>query len=306
MDTIRKAIARELHAPARRKFPRRHVRLKGLNDLYQADLVEMIPHARLNRGMRYILTVINCFSKFAYAVPLKSKTGQAVAAALKPIFIKNKIKHLQTDRGKEFYNSHVKQLVTKYKINLYSTYSEVKATFIERFNRSLQEKMYEQFTARGKYEWVSILQNLVDNYNNSKHRSIGMKPKDVRQKHVKIILNRINSHNNNNTSSSVKPKFDLDDRVRISKYKRIFTKGYLPNWSTEVFKIFAIKPTTPVTYILQDLRGEVIKGGFYEQELKLSKTGDSYLVEKVLKRKGKRALVRWLGHDKSFDSWINL
>lgn len=303
MDASRRAIARELHRPARRNFPRRRVRVKGLNDLYQADIVEMIPHAKFNRGMRYILTVINCFSKFAYAIPLKSKTGEAVAAALKPIFEINKMKYLQTDQGKEFYNSHVRHLLSKHNINLYSTYSDLKSSIVERFNRTLKEKMYEQFTARGKYEWLSILQELVDRYNNSKHRSIGMKPKDVRKKHVKIILNRLNPPFRGPVP---KPKFNLDDSVRISKHKRVFTKGYLPNWSTEIFKVFAIKPTIPVTYILQDLRGEIVKGGFYEHELNLSKTGDNYLIEKVLRRKGKRALVRWLGHDKAFDSWIDL
>lgn len=303
MDAVRRAIARELHGPVRKNFPRRYVRVKGLNDLYQADLVEMIPYARLNGGMRYILTVINCFSKFAYAIPLKSKSGEEVAKALRPIFEQNKMKHLQTDRGKEFYNTHVKRLVTKHNINLYSTHSDKKSSICERFNRTLKERMYEQFTVRGKYEWVSILQGLVNNYNNRKHRSIGMKPKDVKHKHVKTILSRLSPLKKNKYQ---KPKFKLDDRVRISKYKGTFTKGYLPNWSTEIFRIYAIKPTRPVTYILQDLRGEIIEGEFYEQELKLSRTGDNFLIEKVLKRKGKRALIRWLGHDKSFDSWISL
>lgn len=303
MESVRKAIARELHAPARKRFPRRRVVLKGLNDLFQADLVEMIPYAKQNKGMCYILTVINCFSKFAYAIPLRNKTGIEVAKALKPILEKNRFRYLQTDLGKEFYNKHVKALLIKHNVSIYSTYSEVKASIIERFNRTLKEDMWEQFTARGKYEWLSILQTLVKNYNNSKHRTIGMKPKDVKRKHVKLILSKINK---SQKIQSKRPKFKLGDSVRISKFKKVFSKGYLPNWSNEIFRIYAIKPTTPVTYILEDMRNEVLKGGFYEHELKLSKTGDNYLIEKVLRKKGNRALIRWLGHDKAFDSWINL
>ena len=87
------------------------------------------------------------------------------------------------------------------------------------------------------------------------------------------------------------PKFSTGDRVRISKYKRVFKKGYLPNWTNEIFTIYAVKPTTPVTYILQDSKGVILKGGFYEQELSKSNTGNVYLIDKVLKVKGDKALV---------------
>lgn len=111
MTKIRKVLAEELHKPARRKFARRKVTLKGLNDLYQADLVEMGPYARVNKGMRFILTMINCFSKYAFAVPLKSKSALDVVRALEPILKKHKMKHLQTDQGKEFYNKHISTLL---------------------------------------------------------------------------------------------------------------------------------------------------------------------------------------------------
>lgn len=129
-----------------------------------------------------------------------------------------------------------------------------------------------------------------------------MKPKDVKQKHVKYILNRLQK---GVKQQNYKPKFKLNDRVRISKFKRIFTKGYLPNWTNEVYKIYAIKPTNPVTYILEDSNGEILKGGFYQEELSKSNTGDVYLVEKILKRRGDKVLVRWLNFDKKSDSWVN-
>lgn len=301
MDS-REKIAAELHKPARRRYPRRKVTLKGLNDLYQADLVEMLPYAKENGGMRYILTMINCLSKFAFALPLKNKTAAEVVSRLEPILKKHKMKHLQTDDGKEWFNSRFTTLMDKYKINHYSTFSEMKASIVERLNRTLKEKMWREFTTRGNYRWLNILQKIVKEYNNASHRTIGMKPADVRHKHVRAILMRIKRRPTNRRLKV--PKFKVDDVVRISKNKRVFTKGYLPNWTNEVFKIYAVKPTTPVTYILQDSSGEILKGGFYGEELSESKTGDVYLVEKIVKRKGDKVLVKWANFDKRMNSWI--
>lgn len=296
------AVARELHKPARRNFARRKVTLKGVSDMFQGDLVEMQPYARVNKGMRYIMTIINCFSKLALAIPLKTKTGIEVSKALAPILAKHKMKHFQTDQGKEWFNTHVKQLMNKYKINHYATYSDLKASIVERLNRTLKEKMWREFTAKGDYEWLDILPRIVKEYNSTVHRTIGMKPKDVRKKHEKVILARINRQR---VPPSAKPKFSEGDQVRVSKFKKTFKKGYLPNWTNEVFSVYAVKPTRPVTYILQDSKGEVLEGGFYEQELKATKIGDVYLVEKILKRKGDRVLVRWAGFDPKHDSWVS-
>lgn len=305
MDT-RRAISDELHRPARRRFPRRRVTVKSVNDLYQGDLVEMLPYANVNKGMRYILTIINCFTKVAIALPLKNKTAIEVAKVLEPILQKHKMKHFQTDQGKEWFNLHVQKLMTKYNINHYATFSELKASVVERLNRTLKEKMWKEFTARGTYEWLSILPRIVQKYNSTVHRTIGMKPKDVRSTHVKNILCRINATSKESiVREKVKQKFNVDDHVRISKYKQVFKKGYLPNWTNEIFTIFAIRPTKPVTYTLQDSKGEILKGSFYNHELIKSKTGNVYLIEKILKRKGNKVLVRWAGFDGESDSWID-
>lgn len=301
----REAIAKELHKPARRNFSKRKVTLKGINDLYQADLVEMLPYAKLNKGMKYILTMINCFSKFAFAVPLKSKSGLEVAEKLEPILKRYEMKNFQTDQGKEWFNVNVRKLMIKYKINHYHTFTEIKAGVVERLNRTIKERMWRKFTARGSYEWLTILPKIVAEYNNTVHRTIGMKPKDVQRKHVKVILERINDRRTGSRQTKIKPKFNVNDRVRISKYKRVFDKGYIPNWTNEVFTVYAVKPTKPVTYILEDSKGEILKGGFYEQEISKSTTGDVYLVEKVIRTSGDKVLVRWAGFDKSSDTWVD-
>lgn len=300
---VRQAISDELHKQVRRNFPTRNVELKGLNDLYQADLVEMIPYAKLNKGYKYILTIINCFSKFAFAIPLKTKTSNEIVKAITPILQTNKMNHLQTDKGKEWYNEPVQKLLNKYNINHYSTYSEKKASIIERFNRTLKNHMWKWFTANGKYTWLQMLPDLIVKYNNTVHRTINMKPADVNKYNEKKVLLRINKKR---LPSNVKPsKFKIGDRVRISKYKKVFTKGYLPNWTNEIFIIHSIKPTVPRTFILRDDRGNVLDGTFYEQEISKTKYGNIYLIEKILKRKGNKLFVRWLGYDKSYNSWID-
>lgn len=299
-------IITELHKPARRNFPRRSTVVKGINDLYQADLVEVRPHSRINKGYNYILTVINCFTKVADALPLKDKSGKSVSTAMEKVIQRdsNKMKNLQTDDGKEYFNSFFRQLMNKYNINHYSTKSEKKAAIIERFNRTLKGAMYKRFSYRGSYIWYDILPQLIHEYNNKFHRTIGMKPVEVNKGNEKLVLNRIKK-NTTPALEKIPPKtFEIGDKVRISKYKGIFSKRYLPNWTNEVFTVHRVQPTKPETYILKDNTGEMLSGGFYGHEMLKSTVGDVYLVEKILKQKSDKVLVRWLGYDQTQDTWI--
>lgn len=126
MSRVRALIAKELHKQARVNFPRRHVELKGISDLYQADLVEMRPFSKINKGFNYIMTIINCFTKYAIAIPLKTKKGDEVAVNLEPVLKEFPMKHFQTDQGKEWFNEKVKFLLDKYNINHYATFSTKK------------------------------------------------------------------------------------------------------------------------------------------------------------------------------------
>lgn len=293
----------ELHRSARKKFPRRRTVIKGINETLQADLVEMIPYAKENKNFKYILTVIDVFSKIAWATPIKNKTGLEVTQAMEKI-IKSGIvpKNLHTDMGKEFFNSNFKKLMDLYKINHYSTYSTKKAAIVERFNRTLKNKMWKKFSFNGSYKWLNLLSKLVDEYNNTVHRTIGMKPIDVdktaeRRLQKTVFANRIELHR--------QPKFKIGDHVRISKYKSIFDKGYTPNWTTEVFTVRKVQLTDPCTYLLADSTGTDIVGGFYEYEIQKVMYPDLMLVEKIIRRKGNKVYVKWLGFDKTHNSWVN-
>lgn len=302
MKNIRAKIARELHKQSRKNFPTRYVELKGINDLYQADLVEMKPFASVNKGYKFILTMINCFTKYAIAVPLKSKTSTEIVNALKPILENHKMKHFQTDQGTEFFNSKVQSLLKRHNINHYYTYTDKKASIVERFNRTLKGEMWKQFTELGNFKWLQILPLIIDKYNNKKHRTIGQKPIDVnKQNEQEVLLKILKSRSH----KIYKSKFNVGDKVRISLRFKHMTKGYWPRWSNEIYTVWKVQHTNPPTYILKDFKGEVLKGGFYHEELSKTKFDDVYLVQKVIRRKGNKLLVRWLGFDSTHDSWID-
>ena len=296
-------IAEELHKPARRKFLRRKVDIRDLNETFEGDLIDMSSYAKENKGFKFLLTVIDTFSKFAYAIPLKSKNATDVTSAFEKILKKGRIpKHLHVDRGKEFYNNLFKSLMKKYNINLFSTYSNIKASIVERFNRTLKEKMWKKFTSQGNYKWVEILPSLVKSYNDSFHRTIGMKPNEVNHQNSERLRKL---YANSQISHRKKYKFKVGDKVRISKYKHVFEKGYTPNWSTEIFTISRVKNTFPETYELEDYQKNPIEGGFYKEELQKSKNPDVYLIEKVLKRRGNKIFVKWIGFDNTHNSWVH-
>ena len=136
---------------------------------------------------------------------------------------------------------------------------------------------------------------LLKKYNNTYHTSIKMKPIDVKDNTYIDFEKEVNDKD---------PKFKVGDHVRISKYKNIFAKGYIPNWSEEIFIIKKIKNTVPWTYVLNDLNGEEIIGTFYENELQATNQKE-FRVEKVSKRKGDKLYGKWKGYDNSFNSWID-
>lgn len=304
-DSKRKLVL-ELHQSTRKIYPRRRTILRGLSDLYQADLVEMIPYAKDNDGYKYILTCINCFSKKAYCAPLKTKTSLEVAHQMEShVLLKLNIhllpKNIQTDNGKEFYGAPFRKLMNKYKINHYSSFSNMKAAIVERFNRTLKSKMWVELNVQGSYRWIDILPSLVLSYNSTKHRSIGIAPIDVNKKNEHTIAVRLNPKKENIIKG---PKFKVGQFVRVSKLKHIFEKGYKANWSYEVFKVTKYSNTFPRVYYLKDLKENSIKGCFYEQELLATKNPDIYLVEKIIKQKGNKVLVKYLGFGDEDNQWL--
>jgi transposase InsO family protein len=303
-DWLKTQDSYTLHKPLRKRFPRRKTFAKGVHDLFQADLVDM---SRSNDSHRYILTCIDVFSKKAFAVPVIDKRGPTLAIAFEKIFSEIQPNLLQTDRGTEFLNSSVQAVFKKYNIRHYWSFNDdIKAAVVERFNRTLKTRMYRYFTARHTNRWIDVLPSLIESYNNSFHRTIGMTPNEVTAENAHLIGERMYP-----LKKVPHWKFQLGDIVRITVYKNIFVKGYTKNWSEEVYKVTERFTSTPPTYRLNDLSGEEIKGRFYEQEIqKVVKTSeDEYIVEKVLKTRRRNGLleyfVKWRGYADKFNSWTS-
>jgi hypothetical protein len=294
-------VVLEIYKYARKKFPRRRFIQRGMDDTWQIDLIDMQKYSRDNAGHKYIFTCIDTFSKYLWLQPIKSKNKSDTTAAMSRILQHSQRcpKNVQSDDGKEFFNGEFQELMKKWNINHYSTFSILKASIVERVIRTVKHWLWQTFALNGSYNWTRQIQALAKRYNSKVHSTISMAPEKVNNNNSKRLLNEVYSHR------KVKPnaKYKVGDHVRISKYKTIFTKGYTGNWSAEIFKIAKVKITQPVTYLLQDEKNEPTAGCFYEQELQKVKNPDIYLVEKVLKKKGNKVYVKWLGLDEK--SWID-
>ena len=224
-------------------------------------------------------------------MPLKTKNGSEVSKAFQSIFKKNKPKKLWVDKGKEYYNKNVLDLLAKNNIEIYSTENEEKSSVCERWNRTIKEKMYKRFTMQNNTVYIDILPKILASYNNSKNRSIGMTPNQARkpENYGKVYWNL---YGDLRMEKSTKPSLKIGDTVRISKYKRkTFDKGYTPNWTEEVFVIDEMRPTDPITYKMKDLNGEEIEGTFYIEELQ--KTDQTiFRIEGAIRKTKDKALVK--------------
>lgn len=298
----KRKVVNELHTQARKNFKRRRVITKGIDDLWQADLVEMGNYSKANKGYRFMLTVIDTFSKYAWGEALKSKNASDVYRAFETILKAGRIpKNLQTDDGKEFFNKEFSKLMRKYSINHYSTYSVLKASIVERFNRTLKGMMWKEFSYNGNYQWINVYKDLIKQYNRRPHRTIHMAPVQVNSTNEKALLKSAYNH----IKIFKKPNLRVGTYVRISKYKHQFEKGYTPNWTTEIFKIKSIRITNPTTYLLEDYEGNPIQGCFYREELLPTKYSNIYLIERIIKSKGDKVYVKWLGFSNQHNSWID-
>lgn len=255
-----------MHRPVKRKFKRRKTYARYVDQIWQMDLVSLQAIVKENSGYNYILTVIDVLSRFAFAEPLKQKTGIEVTKAFKKLLKKSKRKptKVQSDLGREFFNENFKHFLRENNIIHYATSSDTKCAIVERFNRTLKEKMFKYFTHRNTLRYLDVLPKLISAYNNRPHGSLnGLKPTDVNrvnQAKVREIL-----YGQDKTSS--KPKYQIGEHVRISKLHTIFRKGYTSGWTTEIFRVVDILNTVPVTYKIADLTGDSLEGIFYHEEL---------------------------------------
>ena len=289
-------LADELHKPIIRKFNKKKVYSSFIDNAWGADLGDMQSLSKFNKGFRFLFCVIDIFSKYAWVIPLKDKKGISIVNTFQELLLNSKRKpnKIWVDKGSEFYNNSFKKWLQDDEIVMHSTNNEGKSVVTERFIRTLKNKIYKYMTAISKNVYINKLDDIVKEYNNTYHTLIKMKPVDVKDNTYIDFKKEVNDKN---------PKFKVGDRVRISKYKNIFAKGYMPNWSEEIFIIKKNKNTLPWTYVMNNLNGDKIIGTFYENEVQ--GTMNEFRIEKVIKRKDDKLYAKWKGYDNSFNSWID-
>ncbi|XP_053392046.1 uncharacterized protein LOC128554760 [Mercenaria mercenaria] len=321
MHRIRKFLhnqeAYSLHKPVRRRFQRNHVVSSGKDDLWMADLIDTVKFEKWNKGYKYILLVIDTFSKYVWLKPLKQKTGNDMTEAFKDIFTNSgrMPKRLITDKSQEFRAKSVQDLMKKYNVLYSPTQNETKASTSERAVLTLKSRIMRYLAYKDNYTYLPSLSAISKSYNTTYHRTIGTTPasvKDANQEEVRLATYFAQNPRKGKISAKLKPfKFKIGDYVRITYLSNAFTRAYDQTYSGEVFRVSKSyhRGTLPV-YRLNDLQDEEIKGTFYESEMqKVNYDPDqSFKVDRIIKTKGKgqnkQYLVQWKYYLKKFKSWV--
>ena len=175
---------------------------------------------------------------------------------------------------------------------------------MERFNRTLKERLYRYFTATNTFQFLDELPRLVEGYNATRHRAIGIAPQDVTWSNEEAVWNHLYGKWLN--QKPTRPTLQVGDRVRLNKVHRTFEKGYLPGWTEEVFVVHRVIPGPIPTYKIHEWDGSPVEGTFYKEDLQKVQLADDALfrIEKVLKRQKGQMFVKWQGWPDKYNSWI--
>jgi transposase InsO family protein len=306
-----------VHKPAQHKFRRNPTLVAHIDEQWQADLADVSHIRKENDGFTFLLTCIDVLSRYAWVVPVRSKSAAHMLTAMRQLFKQaapRKPVRIQTDKGKEFHNALVRKFLVEQGVELFSTNSDHKAAVVERFNRTLKHRIYKYFTAWNTRRYVDVLADLVESYNNSYHRSIRRRPKDVRTKEDETRVWRLLYYDEQDPTRMSKT-IGKGDQVRLSRWKGTFEKGYVPNWGREHFEVVSMRSPhrggvpRPV-YKLRDMLGEEIEGDCYPEEIQRipEPAADIIEVERILRHRqvGKQSeyLVKFKGWPHKFNRWI--
>ena len=234
------------------------------------DLIEYTQsdYKHANSGFAYILVIIDCFSKVVYARKLKKKDKFSVSKAMQSILdgLEHYPNTLITDEGLEFYNSNVREVLDKYAIHHYSIKTKMKASIVERANRTLKGRLEKYFQTNKTKRWVDVLQDIVSNYNNTPHSSIGMAPSKVNDSNAQNVFDKMFP----DLHLQSKPRLAVGNKVRILREKTIFEKGYVQSWSDQIYQIHSVKQAAGrIWYKIATLSGTILPSIKYYWELNL-------------------------------------
>ena len=306
------------HKPIVRKFKRNRVIVTGLHDQFEADLADMQKLRGNNEGYTFLLVVIDVFSRYLWVEPLKNKKEVTVIEGFKQIFARGKKpRRLRTDRGNEFCGKASEKFYDDENIEHWASHNqEIKANYAERVIRTLKSALWAYMRSRKQYRYIDVLQDFVASYNDTEHRSTGMKPSDVKSGEIERSLWwHLYKPREPHVPKKIRRNpiflYSVGSHVRISHSSKTFERAYDEKWSTEIFVISRRFIRQEIKkYKVQDIEGESVTGSFYEPELQLVKFSEEkeYQIEKEITSVGKgsrkRTLVKWLGWPEKFNSWI--
>ena len=312
-DWLSGELAYTLHKPARINFQRNPILVCAYDEQWQADLVDMQEFSKQNNGYKYIITVIDIFSKYAWAVPLKDKTAPSVLEAFNQIFLERRPTKLQTDQGREFDNKILNKFLKERHIQFFTSKNpSTKCAVIERFNRTLKSKMFKYFTAKGTRRYIDVLPELMTSYNTSPHRTIKMRPIDVTRDNESHVFR--NTYGFMDRHEFLKNKYKnsklkLGDVVRTRYKLGPFDKSYYPLWTDSTYKITRkTRESRKPYHKIQDEQERELPRRYYSEEVQKIKP-NFHRVEKILRKRSrngkKQYLVKWLNHPSALNSWVD-
>ena len=272
-----------VHKRKIRNFLRRPIIVPGPFHSISADLIDYQMFSRKNHGYKYILCVVDMFSRYNYVRALHSKTAQEVASKLEEIISSMKFvpRFFTSDKGGEFdiRNTFIKSVLEdKYHMIVYYTSGPKKNSMVERFNRTLKERIEPYFTEHQTKTWVDILASFSDNINHSVNGSIGMPPVEVNFDNAAMIRDKLYPNRGKNVKCD---KILVGDRVRVVLPKQVFDKGYRQAWTDEIFSVERIERSQGFClYILRDNNDTVLPRKFYLSELNFISRYEPSLVVK--------------------------
>jgi hypothetical protein len=318
-DWLQTQEAYSLNRNVLRNFQRGRVLVTGIDDQWEADLADLQDYASENDGYKYLLFVIDVFSRFAWVKPLKSKEAKNIIAAFKEILENEGHRHpkrLRTDAGRDFTSAKFQQLMKSENINHFVTHSEKQANYVERLIQTIKRKLFRHIVHHNNPRYIDDLPSLVDSYNKTFHSGIKSEPYKVTETNERQLWWQMywpkkpyKSRPGKRGGRKVKFAFKIGDKVRISYIRTAFVREYSARWSREIFKVSDRFPRQKQPlYKLVDWEGDPVEGTFYEKELQKTLEPPVWKIEKIIKYKGRRprrqVLVGWKGWPKKFNSWI--
>lgn len=304
----------KIHTTPKSKFPTEKIIVETMDEQWDSDILHLADLSKYNKGYKYILLCIDLFSRFLWGKPLKTKSSAETANALQAILDKGRqCVVLRTDQGKEFLGAPFQKVLKENNIDHMIAYGPHKAAYAERVNRTIENRLYKYFYEKQTFNYIDILDDVIDSYNSTVHSVIDMPPKEVTPEnslalyeHVYIpILNK-------RAQQPVIFAFNIGELVRLSRSKEAFKRGYQEQWTEEIFKIQNRIPSHPPRYKVKDLANDIIKGSFYEEELQkvpiINETDIEYKIDRVISTKKvngqKLSLVKWYGYSEKFNSYV--